>query len=93
MFSPDGILISASAAPHCGKDVLYFLSDPDNEPRIRFVIPRHFAPELVKQYHDDNGHMGIDKAHDTLKQKYYWPDLYRKLSECINRCAVSLYQK
>lgn len=51
--------------------VLYYITDPDNEPVLRLYIPEHLRERVVKQYHDDNGHMGIDKTFDSIRQKYY----------------------
>ena len=50
-------------------EVLYFLSDPDDEPKARLVVPKHLVPLVVRQHHNDNGHMGTDKSCDTIKEK------------------------
>ncbi|KAK7480230.1 hypothetical protein BaRGS_00028506, partial [Batillaria attramentaria] len=70
-------------------DVLYFLSNQDDEPRARLVIPEHLILFVVRQYHDENGHMGIDKTYDTIQQKYFWTDMYRGLYEYVSGCVVS----
>ena len=46
-------------------------------------VPEHLRERVVKQYHDDNGHMGIDKTFDAIHQKYYWPNLYKMLYENV----------
>ena len=43
---------------------------------------------VIKQYHDDNGHMGIDKTFDVLRFKYYWPNMYKELYEYVNNCVT-----
>eukprot|EP00745_Piridium_sociabile_P008697 TRINITY_DN158_c0_g1_i1.p1 TRINITY_DN158_c0_g1~~TRINITY_DN158_c0_g1_i1.p1 ORF type:complete len:1374 (-),score=188.80 TRINITY_DN158_c0_g1_i1:1054-5175(-) len=68
--------------------VLYFLSRADDEPRTRLVIPEHLIKPVIEQYHDGNGHMGIDKTYDTLQQKYFWADMYRGLYEYVGKCTV-----
>ena len=68
-------------------EVLYFLSDPDDEPEARLVIQKHLVPLVVRQYHDYNGHIGIDKTYDTIKQKYFWPDMYKGLYEMLVRAS------
>ena len=68
--------------------VLYFLSHVDDEPRTRLVVPKHLVGRVIEQYHDNNGHMGIDKTYDTIQQKYFWADMYRKLYEYVGRCTV-----
>ena len=39
-------------------DVLYYVSDPNDNPTLRLFVPGHLRPMVVKQYHDENGHMG-----------------------------------
>ncbi|VDI50167.1 Hypothetical predicted protein [Mytilus galloprovincialis] len=54
-------------------DILYYISNVDNDPIIRLYIPSHIKQAVVEQYHDKNGHMGIDKTFDSIRQKYFWP--------------------
>lgn len=77
-------------------DLLYFLSDPDGDPVLRFYVPTHLRPIVVRQYHDDNGHMGVQKCYDSIRLKYFWPnlfkDLYRYVTTC-NTCQTRSLQK
>lgn len=68
--------------------VLYYISNPNDEPTLRLYIPEHLRDRVVKQYHDDNGHMGIDKTFDAIRQKYFWPNLYKNLYEYISSCVT-----
>ena len=69
-------------------NILYYISDPDNEPVLRLYVPGHLREWVVKQYHDDNGHMGIDKTFDAIRQKYHWPNLYKMLYEYVTICVT-----
>ncbi|CAG2254460.1 Retrovirus-related Pol polyprotein from transposon 17.6,Transposon Ty3-I Gag-Pol polyprotein,Transposon Ty3-G Gag-Pol polyprotein,Retrovirus-related Pol polyprotein from transposon 297 [Mytilus edulis] len=31
---------------------------------------------------------GIDKCHDSIRQKYFWPKLYKELNSYINSCVI-----
>ena len=57
-------------------DVVYYLSHPDDNPTLRLYVPHHLHEAVVKQYHDDNGHMGVQKTFTGISQKYYWPNLF-----------------
>ena len=57
-------------------DIIYYLSDPHDNPTLRLFVPEHLRQIIVKQYHDENGHMGVQKSYDTIRQKHYWPDLF-----------------
>ena len=43
-------------------DTLYYISNENDNPALRTYIPYHIKMAVIKQYHDDNGHMGIDKT-------------------------------
>ena len=43
---------------------------------------------VIEQNHDNNGHMGIDKTHDAIKIKYYWPNTYKNLYQYITSCVT-----
>ena len=69
-------------------NILYYLSDPDNDPILRLYVPKHLRNIVVKQYHDDNGHMGVQKSFDGIRQKYYWPNLYKEIYQYVTDCIV-----
>ena len=39
-------------------------------------------------YHDNSGHMGIEKIHDIIKHKYYGHNMYKELYDYINNCIT-----
>ena len=48
-------------------DTLYYISHVNDNPTLRTYIPYHIKMTVIKQYHDGNGHMGIDTTFDALK--------------------------
>lgn len=69
-------------------NVLYYISKPDGEPIIRLYVPSHLHEKVTVQYHDSNGHLGIDKTFDAIRQKYYWPNLYKQLYSYVTTCIT-----
>ena len=69
-------------------DVLYFISKPDLDPEIRLFVPKHLRSEIIEQYHDKNGHQGIDKSFDSVRKKYYWANLYKELYTYVTSCVT-----
>ena len=63
--------------------VLHYLSKADSDIAIQLYIPQHLRNEVIEQYHDNNGHMEIDKAHDAIKTKYYRPNMYEDLYQYV----------
>ena len=69
-------------------EVLYYLTDPANEPILRLYVSQHLRALVVKQYHDDNGHMGAQKTFDSIRQKYFWPNLFKELHQYVAVCTT-----
>ena len=59
--------------------VLYYLSKAGSDPAIWLYISENLQKEIIEEYHDSNDHMGIDKTHDAIKTKYYWPNMHKNL--------------
>ena len=69
--------------------LLYYLSQPDSEdPRLRLYIPQEMENIVIKQYHDQLGHMALDKTYDSMRLKYFFPNMYRKLNSYIEKCVT-----
>ena len=68
--------------------VLYFISTPDDNPTTRLFIPDHLKEHVILQYHDDNGHLGVDKTYDTMGSQYYWPCMFREVHGYIQKCVT-----
>ena len=67
-----GNVTSADYSKHVVLDnTLYYISNINDNPTLRTYILYHFKMAVIKQHHDDNGHMGIDKTFDALRLKYY----------------------
>ena len=67
--------------------LLYYLSQPDSEdPMLRLYIPQEMERIVIKQYHDQLGHMGLDKTYDSIRLKYFFPNMYRKIYTYIEKC-------
>ena len=42
--------------------LLYYLSGPDDDPIARLYIPEQIQDAVIRQYHNENGHLCIDKT-------------------------------
>ena len=56
--------------------LVYYLSNRDEAVQLRLYIPKLIREDLLKQIHDDMGHMGVDKTYELIGRKYFWPGLY-----------------
>ena len=41
-------------------NLLYYIANTEGDPCLRLHVPKHLR-SLVKQYHDSNGHLGVQK--------------------------------
>ena len=69
-------------------DLVYYLSKVNDDPCLRLFIPKLLRVFVVKQYHDQNGHMGVQKTFDSIRQKYYWPILFKEINTYVSECIV-----
>ena len=49
--------------------LVYYISNVNVDPCLRLFIPKHPRNFVVQQYHDQNGHMGVQKTFDSIRQK------------------------
>ena len=35
-----------------------------------------------------NGHMGVQKTFNSIRQKYYWPNVFKELNDFVTACVV-----
>jgi len=75
-------------------DTLYHLYMPRHKGKDRvhpvvqqLCLPRTLRQNVLKAYHDDNGHIGFDKLYASIRAKYYWPKMYADLSDYVRSCS------
>ena len=69
-------------------DLVYYISNVNDDPCLRLFIPKHLRKFVVQQYHDQNGHMGVQKTFDSIRQKYYWLNLFKEIIKYVNECTI-----
>lgn len=65
--------------------ILYYIKDTDDNP-TKLVIPMSLQDVVVDAYHGPGSHLRVDKTFDTIKDKYYFKGLYRKVVEKLDKC-------
>ena len=54
-------------------NILYYISYSDTDPVLRLYV-KH---DVLVEYHTTLGHLVMDKTHDAIHSKYYWPNLFK----------------
>ena len=70
------------------EDKVYFISEKNEDVRLRLYVPVQLQEQVLKQFHDDLGHMGIDKVYANLRLKYYWPNMYKNVYAYVSKCTT-----
>jgi hypothetical protein len=49
-------------------------------------VPKHLKHLVITQYHLNSGHPGTQRLFTTMKQKYFWPNMfkYEYVSKCVD---------
>lgn len=68
--------------------MLYYRTNAENYTVQRLYVPIQLGPGVDKQYHNNNGHLRIDKTFDTIRQKYYQLNLYKELYDYVSMCVT-----
>ena len=69
------------------ENVLYFISIPDYNPILRLYIPLNLRVPVKREFHEELGHAGIDRAYATAKLRYHWPNMFKDFSEHVSKCV------
>ena len=69
-------------------NLVYYISNVNDDPCLRLYVPKHLRSSVILQYHDQNGHMGIQKTFDSIRQKYYWPNLFKEINGYVSDCIT-----
>ena len=68
--------------------LVYYLSGKCEDIRPRLYGSKIIRGHILKECHDKMRHLGIDKTHDLISKKYYWPGLYKEINKYINACMI-----
>ena len=52
----------------------------------RLFVPRQKRLDILKACHDKAGHFGLDLTLNTIRQTFYWPNLYSDTNNYVSSC-------
>jgi len=56
--------------------------------RWKLVLPREYRREALRESHDapQAGHLGVEKTYQRIAVNYFWPNLFRDVTNYIRTC-------
>ncbi|KAL3216805.1 hypothetical protein MRX96_032784 [Rhipicephalus microplus] len=67
-------------------DILVKKSLEGGRVRRRVFIPAALRGSVMIVFHDNNGHLGVEKTRDMIQRKYWWPSMRKYIREYVNSC-------
>lgn len=69
--------------------LLYYIENEEqDEPGMRLLIPEKYKELVLKQFHDNCAHWGIDKTFNLIKRNYHWIGLYKDVVNYVTHCVT-----
>ena len=68
------------------------VTDPKLGDLTQLLLPECLKEVVLESLHDHNGHQGIERTFNLVRQRCYWPKMYvdiKNYCKKCDRCAVS----
>lgn len=56
----------------------------------RFVVPETMVNSIIRAYHDDLAHCGLEKTFESIHESYWFPSMRKRIKDYINNCITCL---
>ncbi|CAG9123135.1 unnamed protein product [Plutella xylostella] len=75
-------------------DILYYRYTPTGEePRLLCYVPKGHRLSLLRLFHDEHTHIGIDKTVDLILKHFWFPGLNSFVRKYISHCLICISRK
>lgn len=65
----------------------------ENNEQLRYVLPKTMRKSICVEYHDLNGHFGLDRTVSAIGRLYWFPGMRRYVRQHIRACFKCLVTK
>lgn len=59
----------------------------------QLVLPSKYMPVVLKSVHDEMGHLGIERAFELVRNRFFWPKMLKDIEKYIQNCGACLARK
>ncbi|KII71821.1 Pro-Pol polyprotein [Thelohanellus kitauei] len=68
------------------ENVLYFRN---RNGLFSIVVPESCREQLIRSYHEiDTAHAGVDKTFSVIRDRYFWPFMYKDIENVVSCCDL-----
>ncbi|CAB3982733.1 Transposon Ty3-G Gag-Pol poly [Paramuricea clavata] len=67
--------------------------DEDGKETLQFVVPKLASPAILKDAHQQVGHLGIAKTFEMIQRRFYWPGFYKDVETFCKSCEICARNK
>ena len=60
---------------------------------LQLCVTSTMVPSVLKEFHDDGGHLSGGKTYGRLQQRYYWKDMHKDTMDYCKSCEVCARRK
>ena len=61
--------------------------------KTQLILPRQWKNRVLKELHDDMGHLGIDRVLQLARDRFFWPKMQRDVEDYVTSKCKCLKQK
>jgi transposase InsO family protein len=67
---------------------LFYVGSGREATALRLVVPSEMRREVLKECHDalSSGHLGTEKTFGRVRERYWWPNLYKEVKHYVETC-------
>jgi hypothetical protein len=58
--------------------------------RARFAIPESMVNNIIRRYHDELAHCGLEKTFQGIHETYWFPSMRKRIRDYIENCVTCL---
>lgn len=60
---------------------------------LLFVVPKGIRGRIVGKFHDDQGHIGLERTLAKIRELYWWPRMRQFVKKYVISCVQCLYHR
>lgn len=61
--------------------------------RTQVIVPRQLRLRILKELHENMGHLRVDRTLDFARERFYWPHMQRDIEHYIGHFCQYVKQK